>query len=700
MSKLGNLSALTSPDNSEQSLEQKFNLLLTALRRLEQSVLQMEGNVANVRQNNQTVLDHGDLRGLAYPAGHTGFASAAEVSDHINAADPHSQYLTEGEGDSLYEASGTMLVHVAELDPHPQYLTQAEANVLYAFSGFHFTAGSGLIEVSGQYHIQVGSGLYLQDDLLGVNLQLLSTLYQASGLYELSGTSYTKAESDARFEVSGTMVDHLGHPDPHPQYLTETEANILYALSGLNLTAGSGLNGGGFLSADRRFDITGGFGIFVSQSGIAVNQTILDARYALSGSAGATPTLQQVIAAGATATSTPVLANTTTALQIGNGAAGIDYRILFEGQTSDGEIVWMEDERSMNLRTDGSAYFEYPGTTAAWTINAIADQAFEGREGMSAWIKATADQSYMYGFFGGVYDEGSSAKNLAGAIGAAGWNYFTGTNARTVNVAMGGQFVNDNSGSNLTVNNAIGVQAGAFFLSSAPIGGTNYYAFYGMNPGAPGTCLNNYGLYLEAMTAGTNNYGVYSVSRIHTDEQVECKYLDLQVVNVSGLVPAQAGNVGFSNGAGGVASGLVWHDGSQWRPVAADNISVSREFLATPSGTYYLFGSTNYGVAMPKRGSITGLSVSVGGFTAISTSGYWRLTVHKNAAATDAKAAVLLHPGPHPDADKGVGYANFAPGQITFNAGDNVQIHVTAVSGLDGSQVQGNWLLKCELLDS
>jgi hypothetical protein len=36
--------------------------------------------------------------------------------------------------------------------------------------------------------------------------------------------------------------------------------------------------------------------------------------------------------------------NATTAIQIGAGAAGVDYRILVDGETNDGIITWMEDE--------------------------------------------------------------------------------------------------------------------------------------------------------------------------------------------------------------------------------------------------------------------------------------------------------------------------------------------------------------------
>ena len=76
---------------------------------------------------------------------------------------------------ALYAASGT-------------YITQAQGDIRYALSGTG-TVNSGSWEISG-----TSAALALT----------LPALYQASGLYELSGISYTKAESDVRYTLSGT----------------------------------------------------------------------------------------------------------------------------------------------------------------------------------------------------------------------------------------------------------------------------------------------------------------------------------------------------------------------------------------------------------------------------------------------------------------------------------------------------------------
>jgi hypothetical protein len=63
-----------------------------------------------------------------------GYADAL-LSGHLAALDPHSQYITTGEGASLYEALGAVAAHTGESDPHPQYLTQTEADSLYEVLG-------------------------------------------------------------------------------------------------------------------------------------------------------------------------------------------------------------------------------------------------------------------------------------------------------------------------------------------------------------------------------------------------------------------------------------------------------------------------------------------------------------------------------------------------------------------------------------
>ena len=80
-----------------------------------------------------------------------GAAISSAVTAHVAAADPHSQYLTQAEGDGRYRQSATALsdsdipagiardsevaaaigAHAAAADPHPGYLTAAEGDAAY-----------------------------------------------------------------------------------------------------------------------------------------------------------------------------------------------------------------------------------------------------------------------------------------------------------------------------------------------------------------------------------------------------------------------------------------------------------------------------------------------------------------------------------------------------------------------------------------
>src|SRR5262245_40680120 len=62
-------------------------------------------------------------------------AQDAALAAHAAAGNPHPVYLTEPEGDALYDGLGDALAAVAAheglADPHPQYLTAAEGNAAY-----------------------------------------------------------------------------------------------------------------------------------------------------------------------------------------------------------------------------------------------------------------------------------------------------------------------------------------------------------------------------------------------------------------------------------------------------------------------------------------------------------------------------------------------------------------------------------------
>lgn len=120
-----------------------------------------------------------------------GSEAQQDLAGHLADPDPHTQYLTEMEGDALYLPIDTPLGGDAYTkaesdaryplktapDPYPQYLTQTEGDARYALSG------GGPVD------------------------------------------AYTKAESDARYPLKTDS-------DPYPVYLTQTEGDTRYLQSG------------------------------------------------------------------------------------------------------------------------------------------------------------------------------------------------------------------------------------------------------------------------------------------------------------------------------------------------------------------------------------------------------------------------------------------------------------------------------------
>jgi hypothetical protein len=172
-------------------------------------------------------------------------------------------YVTKPQADGLYQPSGVLVEHTLQNHSNVSGLFSSGQFIQYNGTNFvpvstsdfeNLEAGSGLVKTSTAYHVQVGSGLYLEDDLVGADIQSLGTFFQASGQYVLSGTSYTKSET-----------------------------NSLYAESGFAYAAGSGL-----VSTGENYHVQTGSGLYLQDDLVGVDLAFLDGRYALSGSTGST----------------------------------------------------------------------------------------------------------------------------------------------------------------------------------------------------------------------------------------------------------------------------------------------------------------------------------------------------------------------------------------------------------------------------
>ena len=112
------------------------------------------------------------------------------ITDHEQAADPHSQYLTEDEANS---AIGTALTaHSQAVDPHGQYLTGDEAN---SAIGTALTAHAQAVDPHPQY---------LKDAAIAV------AVAEITGTWSTTATSYTQLGGvNFKFSITAQAGDRI-----------------------------------------------------------------------------------------------------------------------------------------------------------------------------------------------------------------------------------------------------------------------------------------------------------------------------------------------------------------------------------------------------------------------------------------------------------------------------------------------------------
>lgn len=215
--------------------------------------------------------------------------------------------------------------------------------------------------------------------------------------------------------------------------------------------------------------------------------------------------------------STPTFAG----LTIGLGAAGTDYQINFDGETFDGYLKWLEDEGTLALATRGASEYWYakgdPGEyTSAYVVSDINNVNAVGRTAFQAWIRQVTNSgsaSELAGFWGGVYDDGSSCQNLGTATSLYAYNSFFGTNARTISLSQN-LVTGTEIGASCTVTIARGVVAQAVSSQDGTgVTTTNEAIRVKETNGTPTT---NYGIFFERMTAGatTNAEAIFQTAGI------------------------------------------------------------------------------------------------------------------------------------------------------------------------------------------
>jgi hypothetical protein len=193
-----------------------------------------------------------------------------------------------GQGDIDVKLAGN-----AYYDPNGEYgATKEIANKAYvtsALSGVTFTAGSGLVNggtlvANRTFDVGQGDGITVSADSIAVD----STVVRTTGNQSIGGT---KTISDSlKIDVDGNMLFEGADDESNPVNLVlngpqgiissgmtvfmPSDSGVL-AVDKRNMIAGSGLIGGGDLSANRTFDINTGDGIQIVSDAVAVNSTVV-----------------------------------------------------------------------------------------------------------------------------------------------------------------------------------------------------------------------------------------------------------------------------------------------------------------------------------------------------------------------------------------------------------------------------------------
>jgi hypothetical protein len=210
----------------------------------------------------------------------------------------NSATFNSGVGLTAVNTSSNNVGFFAVFDNNPASSTQtlksvSKSDVLDdiggASSGIDMTAGSGLVgggnlTASRTFNVGQGDGITVSADSIAVD----STVVRTTGTQSIGGI---KTISDSlKIDVDGNIlfegVDDESNPVNlvlnGPQGIISSGMTVfmpsdsgVLAVDKRNMIAGSGLVGGGTISADRTFNIGQGDGITVSADSIAVNSTVV-----------------------------------------------------------------------------------------------------------------------------------------------------------------------------------------------------------------------------------------------------------------------------------------------------------------------------------------------------------------------------------------------------------------------------------------
>lgn len=256
----------------------------------------------------------------------------------------------------------------------------------------------------------------------------------------------------------------------------------------------------------------------------------------------------------------------------------------------------------------------------------------------------------QYGFFGGIQVVGTNAGTISSAIGCGSYNYVSENASGTVTLWRGFNSTIQGATNTLSI--------------------TGYHGFYGTNPTGV-NIVNNYGLYLENMTAGSSlNYSIYSAG----GTMYHLGNVGIGVVPTHKLHISQSGaqttatygtyivNTATSSTASIVKAGILVSSTGTWDGTNASNVGV---YINTISG-----GTNNYGiyqVGTAEKNYITSLGIGYTAYTPAKT----KLYVYGSMtdADNDYKYGIVSTLYSTPSASTSAGHAAFGAYYSTVATG-------------------------------
>jgi hypothetical protein len=276
--------------------------------------------------------------------------------------------------------------------------------------------GPGSLYVNGQKVIEDNSGTIQFSADANQNLSILTSgsgdieltsggdIQLKSNIVLSAGKSITTAgggatEQGGNIDMNSNYINNVGSPQQGSDAVNKTYSDGL--MSGVTLSAGNGLTGGGDLTDNRNFAVGQGDGISVAADAVAVDTTVVRTSGAQSIGGDKTFSDNVILDGNLTVNGTQTVVNTETLtvddniIVLNNNEAGTpseDAGIEVErGSSTNVKLQWDESADVWQFTNDGSTYYSIPTTSNIRTSVSVTDA---GGDGSLAYNNSTGVITY------------------------------------------------------------------------------------------------------------------------------------------------------------------------------------------------------------------------------------------------------------------------------------------------------------------